>query len=108
MVDAYLAVLPTVEMSATELLSHPKPAQIIQELQDAAFHRMVYSRRRLLETMVEFWSDHLSIDIREKYARVFKTVDDRDVVRRHALGTFRDLLNASAHSPAMLLSLIHI
>ena len=102
MVDAYLAALKTVDMSSGELFAHDKPSQIIQELQDAAFHRMVYSRRRLLETMVEFWSDHLSIDIREKYARVFKTVDDREVVRRHALGSFRELLNASARSPAML------
>ncbi|MBK8794077.1 MAG: DUF1800 family protein [Holophaga sp.] len=31
-----------------------------------------------------------------------KTVDDRDVARAHALGSFRDLLWASAHSPAML------
>jgi uncharacterized protein (DUF1800 family) len=29
-------------------------------------------------------------------------LDDRDVIRQHALGKFRDLLWASAHSPAML------
>lgn len=101
-VASYLAGLTTLTMSAEQLLTHDKPAQIIQQLQDAAFHRMVYSRRRLLETMVDFWSDHFNIDIREKYARIFKTVDDRDVVRAHALGDFRGLLDASAHSPAML------
>ena len=50
--------------------------------------------------MVEFWSDHFNID----YEKVgyLKTLDDRDVIRKHALGKFPDLLKASAHSPAML------
>ncbi len=101
-VDAYLAGLSTLGMSAAQLLSHDKPAQIAQEMQGAAFFRLAYSRRRVQETLVEFWSDHFSIDIREKYARAFKTVDDREVIRPLALDSFRRLLTASAHSPAML------
>jgi uncharacterized protein (DUF1800 family) len=34
--------------------------------------------------------------------RVLKVVDDRDVIRPHIWGKFRDLLEASAKSPAML------
>jgi uncharacterized protein (DUF1800 family) len=50
--------------------------------------------------MVEFWTDHFSIN----YEKVgyLKTLDDREVIRKHALGKFPALLKASAHSPAML------
>jgi uncharacterized protein (DUF1800 family) len=59
-----------------------------------------YSEKQLYEVMVEFWTDHFNIPI-EDYL-VDKIMDDREVIRRHALGKFRDLLFASAQSPAML------
>jgi len=42
---------------------------------------------------------------REEFIAWFKTVEDREVIRRHCLGKFRDLLMASAKSPAMLVYL---
>ena len=50
--------------------------------------------------MVEFWSDHFNISITK--VGYLKAVDDRDVIRAHALGNFRDLLFASAKSGAMM------
>lgn len=70
------------------------------ELQQAALYRAVFTKRQLYERMVEFWTDHFSIDI-EKVGYL-KVIDDREVIRTHALGKFGDLLKASAHSPAML------
>ncbi|WP_396222487.1 DUF1800 domain-containing protein [Gemmatimonas sp.] len=70
------------------------------ELQAATLHRATFSRRQLYERMVEFWTDHFSIDI-EKVGYL-KVLDDREVIRKHALGKFSDLLKASAKSPAML------
>lgn len=70
------------------------------ELQQATLYRAVFTRRQLYERMVEFWTDHFSIDI-EKVGYL-KVIDDREVIRKHALGRFSDLLKASAHSPAML------
>jgi uncharacterized protein (DUF1800 family) len=67
--------------------------------------RAVRSKRQLFERMVEFWSDHFSIDHRNDQCMVLKTQDDRDVIRAHALGKFPDLLAASAHSAAMLFNL---
>jgi uncharacterized protein (DUF1800 family) len=64
----------------------------------------VYSRRQLLEVMVEFWTDHFNIDQSKADCRWLKTIDDSEI-RRHALGKFRDLLTVSAHSPAMLVYL---
>lgn len=68
----------------------------------STLYRAVYSPRQLFERMVTFWSDHFNIDLNSDFAIWIKQDDDRDVVRRHALGRFRDLLGASAHSPAML------
>jgi uncharacterized protein (DUF1800 family) len=69
-------------------------------LQQATLYRATYSRRQLYERMVEFWTDHFSIDIDK--VGYLKLVDDREVIRKHALGKFGDLLRASAKSPAML------
>ncbi|MCC7207072.1 MAG: DUF1800 domain-containing protein [Anaerolineae bacterium] len=62
--------------------------------------RAAFSERQLFELMVEFWTDHFNVPFGD--LTVEKAIDDRDVIRRHALGRFRDLLFASAHSPAML------
>jgi hypothetical protein len=72
------------------------------EITRHAFLRAVYSRRQLFEVMVEFWTDHLNIDIEKGDCIYLKPSDDLRVVRRHALGSFRDLILASAKSPAML------
>ncbi len=74
------------------------------ELGRATALRAIYSRRQLLEVMVEFWTDHFNIDQSKADCRWLKTIDDA-AIRRHALGKFRDLLAASAHSPAMLVYL---
>lgn len=62
--------------------------------------RAVVSERQLYEKMVEFWTDHFNVPIPDLIPE--KVVDDREVARAHALGHFRDLLLASARSPAML------
>jgi uncharacterized protein (DUF1800 family) len=80
-------------------------AGVPDELRQATLVRQVYSRRQLYEAMVEFWTDHFNISVEKGDCWYLKTVDDRDVIRRHALGNFRDLLWASAHSPAMLIYL---
>jgi uncharacterized protein (DUF1800 family) len=72
------------------------------ELRQATLVRQVYSRRQLFEVVAEFWSDHFNIATVKGNCFYLKTVDDREVIRKHALGSFRDLLWASAHSSAML------
>jgi hypothetical protein len=72
------------------------------ELRQATLMRQLYSKRQLYEVMVDFWSDHFNIFIEKGECFYLKTVDDREVIRKHALGSFRDLVFASAHSPAML------
>jgi uncharacterized protein (DUF1800 family) len=67
--------------------------------------RAVYSRRQLFEVMVGFWTDHLNINLEKGDCIYLKPADDREVIRAHALGHFRDLVRASATSPAMLVYL---
>ena len=72
------------------------------ELQNTKLIRAVHSQRQLYEVMVDFWSNHFNIDIGKAASGPLKVIDDRDVIRQHALGNFQDLLMASAKSPAML------
>lgn len=78
------------------------------ELAVATLVRAVYSERQLYEVMVGFWTDHFSIHHYKENTAVLKTIDDREVIRPHALGQFGDLLRASAHSPAMLIYLDNV
>ncbi len=75
------------------------------ELRQATLLRQIYSKRQLYELMVEFWSDHFNIFIEKGNCFYLKTVDDREVIRKNAFGSFRDLVWASAHSPAMMIYL---
>jgi uncharacterized protein (DUF1800 family) len=78
------------------------PRFIIYELQQARVLRAVYSQRQLYELMVDFWSNHFNIFAAKGADRWLATSYDRDTIRPHALGKFRDLLHATARSPAML------
>ncbi|MGB8646881.1 MAG: DUF1800 domain-containing protein [Anaerolineae bacterium] len=86
----------------------PSPQEayaILTEVIQATVLRQIFSERQLLEVMVDFWSNHFSIYILKNQDRFLKLVDDREVIRKYAFGKFRDLLGASAHSPAMLVYL---
>jgi len=82
---------------------HPK--RLLFDLTRAKLLRAVYSKRQLREVMVDFWTDHFNIAIAKDGCRWLKVADDRDVIRKHTLGSFRDLVRASALSPAMLIYL---
>ncbi len=74
----------------------------IGQLEQAKLVRAVDSERQLQEVLVDFWSNHFNIDVKKGPCRVWKVTDDRDVIRPHIWGRFRDMLEASAKSPAML------
>jgi len=78
------------------------PQVVVSELQRAALMRAVYSDRQLYEMMVTFWENHFSIFANKDDERYLLTSFDRDTIRPFAMGRFRDLLGATAHSPAML------
>ena len=74
----------------------------IGQLEEAKLVRAIDSNRQLQEVQVDVWNYHFNIDMKKGPCRVLKVADDRDVIRPHIWGKFRDLLEASAKSPAML------
>lgn len=96
----------TLSMSAQELAevsrSNDRGPRPEVELLAATLIRRIFSPRQLFERMVEFWGDHFSVFLFDGPVSYFKTLEDRSVMRVHALGSFADLLHADARSPAML------
>ncbi|MDQ6788830.1 MAG: DUF1800 domain-containing protein [Acidobacteriota bacterium] len=78
------------------------PQQVVTELQRAKLLRAVYSERQLNEVLVDFWENHFNIYSQKDADRWLLTGFDRDAIRPFVMGRFRDLLGATAHSPAML------
>ncbi|MFQ5528040.1 MAG: DUF1800 domain-containing protein [Thermoanaerobaculia bacterium] len=96
--------LPALSLTPAQLYERyeNQRGQPIFQLIMASLYRAAYSPRQLFERTVIFWSDHFSIDLFSGVEYLLKPTDDRDVIRRHAMSTFPELLSASAHSPAML------
>ena len=76
--------------------------RVVTDVQSAKLARAVASERQLDEVMTDFWENHFSVFAGKGLTRLFIPAYDRDVIRPHALGHFRDLLGAVAKSPAML------
>ncbi|MFN8489083.1 MAG: DUF1800 domain-containing protein [Caldilineaceae bacterium] len=74
------------------------PYTLFYYLGDATYARAVFSRRQLFQVMVDFWTNHFNTLPVNSY----KAWEDYYVMRRYALGNFRDLLGADAQSPVML------
>ncbi len=64
--------------------------------------RDVYSERQLQEVMVDFWQNHFNVFAGKAAVRWYIPSYERDVIRKNALGNFRDLLLGTAQHPAML------
>ncbi len=79
---------------------------VIDELIAARLTHDIYSSAQLQEVMTDFWLNHFNIYLRKNEVMPYYLVSfERDVIRPLALGRFENLLEATAHSPAMLLYL---
>jgi len=78
------------------------PQQILVELTAAKVVRAVESRRQLQEVLVDFWFNHFNVSAEKGPVRWMVTSYERDAIRTHVFGYFRELLGATAHHPAML------
>ena len=79
--------------------------QIINELSQAKILRAILSERQLQEVMTDFWFNHFNVYIGKDSDQWYTTSYERDAIRKHALGKFRDLLLATATSPAIMIYL---
>ena len=79
-----------------------RPFRIAAELQAAKVIRAVTSERQLEEVMVDFWFNHFNVFAGKGDVRWYVSAYEREAIRPHALGTFPDLVRATARHPAML------
>jgi uncharacterized protein (DUF1800 family) len=75
---------------------------VMNELMQSRLLRDVDSDKQLQEVLTDFWFNHFNVFVGKGQVRDYLTAYERDVIRPHVLGNFRDLLGATAHSPAML------
>jgi len=75
---------------------------VMADLIDTHIARAIWSKRQLLEVMVDFWSNHLNVTCPSDDVWDNRHVFDREVIRKHAFGRFSDMLRATGRAPAML------
>ncbi len=75
------------------------------ETELSTWTRAVYSKRQLFEVLVDFWHNHFNVYAWEFIEAPLWVHHDRDVIRAHALGNFRQMLEAVVKSPSMLVYL---
>ena len=76
--------------------------QSVQALSTEKILRAVYSERQLEEQLVDFWFNHFNVFAGKGRTSMWVADYERTAIRPHVLGRFRDLLGATAKSPAML------
>ncbi|WFE57343.1 DUF1800 domain-containing protein [Micromonospora sp. WMMD712] len=105
-----LSELPTLKLSPQQLRDqrdalNERGAQPERELVDATIARQIWSERQLLEVMVDFWNDFLHVAADFDGGEIYRASFDTDVVRKHALGSYPEMLVAANRHPALLLYL---
>ncbi len=84
----------------------PRPSRLPQEalsqLQQAKALRAIYSERQLQEQLTDFWFNHFNVFANKDLDLWLLASYENVVIRPRVLGRFRDLLEATAKSPAML------
>jgi uncharacterized protein (DUF1800 family) len=99
---------PAPEDAAPESPAPPTPGpkrDYATQLAAAKVLRAVESPRQLQEVMVDFWFNHFNVFAGKDAEAALLPSYEETALRRHALGTFPELLEATAHSPAMLIYL---
>jgi uncharacterized protein (DUF1800 family) len=84
------------------LLANAPQAVVGYDLTEGKVYRAILSNRQLEEELVDFWYNHFNVFLDKGADRFLVPTYERDVIRPHVLGRFRDLLEATATSPAML------
>lgn len=85
-----------------QLLNGGPQQTVNSDLAQGKILRAVYSNRQLEEVLTDFWYNHFNVFLDKGADRYMVTSYERDVIRPHVLGNFKDLLLATAQSPAML------
>jgi len=90
---------------AITMLDDLDKKEIVRSTQMSAIARHVASERQVLEVLVDFWTNHFSVSLQKGAVRYLAADFVERAVRPFALGSFADLLAATARHPAMLVYL---
>ncbi len=90
------------QVTFDEVVFQRKNQDAFESLQAQRLLRAVYSERQLQEVLTDFWFNHFNVDATKIEDRPVLVEYERAAIRPYVLGKFRDLLGATAHSPAML------
>jgi uncharacterized protein (DUF1800 family) len=101
MLQGLFAIAPPELRRKIQLTAGP-PQVVARDLAEGKLLRAIYSNRQLEEVLTDFWYNHFNVFLDKGADRFLVTAYERDVIRPHVLGKFRDLLEATAKSPAML------
>jgi uncharacterized protein (DUF1800 family) len=96
-----MQVAPAEMRRRLELTAGPQQV-VARDLMEAKLLRAIYSSRQLEEVLDDFWFNHFNIFLDKGADRYLVTEYEHAVIRPRVLGKFRDLLEATAKSPAML------
>jgi uncharacterized protein (DUF1800 family) len=103
LLDAKLKTLDTLNMSGSEMVRKGMVGKLVaRDLAGGKLLRAIYSNRQLDQVLDDFWFNHFNIFLDKGADRFMVTEYERGVIRPRVLGKFRDLLEATAKSPAML------
>ncbi len=76
--------------------------ELIAQLYTQKILRATYSENQLHEVLTDFWFNHFNVSLTDNQSRGFLFSYERDAIRPFLVGSFRDLLGATARHPAML------
>jgi uncharacterized protein (DUF1800 family) len=74
---------------------------MLSQAAQARLTRALHSNRQLQEVMTEFWYNHFNVFGSKGLDAIWIGNYEETAIRPHALGRFRDLLEATSHHPAM-------
>jgi uncharacterized protein (DUF1800 family) len=81
---------------------------VAYQAREARLLRAIYSPNQLQQVMTAFWFNHFNIFANKGLDRLWVGTFEEQAIRPHALGRFRDLLEATARHPAMMFYLDNI
>lgn len=85
-----------------EAFANDKGQVRIQSVQAWWATKLITTRRPLLEKMTLFWHDHFATSA-QKVTQPLLMHEQNETFRKHATGSFRDLLREASKDPAMLI-----
>lgn len=78
------------------------PQELQRQIINQKIIRAAYGQNQLQELLTDFWFNHFNVSLTKGQCQQFVLTYERDAIRPNVLGSFENLLKATAKHPAML------